>query len=254
MINPMAQNNQQNTLATELEQLIRKASDANTQILQEAGKFMQQVLTQKIEIKDLGTMNKNIVSGALNELVRLNIQHTTNLIDWGVKMSKEFATQFTSGARPAQQRFPNSTQQQTATVEEKPAFELTMQGNIGGSAKTAFLLHSDKPGIVNGYFVLSPFVDPVSGKVLHASTIINPKEFEISNEEALRVDAEVIIPGDAVEGIYRSTVQVIGFDHTEFFLVLTVSGKATTGSIEVKAVQRKTQPKKPLPKKSARKK
>jgi hypothetical protein len=246
----MAANNQQTVLATELEQLIQKVTNANTELLREGGKFVNDLLTKKIEVNDLTALNNKVFTDALNNFVRLNIKHTSSLIDWGVQLSKEFATGFTSGAHQ------NGAAQPAASATPRPAgnapsFELKMQGKAGDTAITAFLLHSDKPDTTRVFFVTSPFINDATGETLAATLTISPAEFDISNAEAVKVEATIAIPAGTHPGIYRNRVQVMGFEHTTFNIVLEVSeeGNNVKATIRKKATAKKVVVKKVAAKK-----
>src|SRR5688572_8725573 len=79
---------QQSSIAQELEHLFKKTAEANKVFLKESAKFVRQLSSSKIKGEELFTTQKQLFKDAVSLFVKLNIQHTSNLIDLGVAITK----------------------------------------------------------------------------------------------------------------------------------------------------------------------
>ena len=208
---------QQTTLTQDIEQLIKKASEANTVIISETAKFLQQLGSSKLNGEGLASMQKQLFSDAVNLFVKLNIQHTANLIDMGVAISKQLNRNMESRSGAATPPAP--------TAEPgKPAFELNANCEAGKTAAVEFLLNSDKQEPVVCQLKQSAF-DLESDPAVQVECEVSfaPQSFELLFGKPQRVEMKVAVPAGTEPGQYRSHIHVDGFEHTFFDLLLTVS-------------------------------
>src|ERR1043165_4799578 len=114
--------NQQRPLAKEIETLLKKAAEANTVIVSETSKFLSRLAKSEVKPSEMASIRKKLFTDAINGLIKLNVQYTSNLIDMGVAISKSINQYFSpvesNAITPA-----NNTNTVTAPAEEK-AFEL----------------------------------------------------------------------------------------------------------------------------------
>ena len=210
--------NQQTTIAQDIEQLIKKASAANTEIISETARFLQQLTTSKLSGENVASLQKQLFSDAVNLFVKLNIQHTSNLIDMGVAISKHLNQQFDkqTNAPPADQEPQYDT--------DKPAFELNASCHAGGTATAEFLLNSDKKEPVLCHLMQTSFALEGDPSVQNEfETTFLPQSFQLLFGKPQRVEIKVKPPAATQAGMYRSHIRVHGFEHTFFDLILTVT-------------------------------
>ena len=225
-----------NDVFRNIEDLISKASKANTEMIAETAKFLGNLDKGKINRDYILKLNQALFSEAVNKITALNIKYTTELINIGVGLSKKLNE--TSVAV--------SSADSDKTKSSVSAFELKASGFTGGTATTAFLLNSDKN-------------EPILCKVLNASfqreddqtkkvnfkVTYTPQLFELQRGIAQRVDAVITIPSKATPGNYKSRISVEGFEHTHFDVALTVSKaavkkRATRTPVKSSPAKRKT--------------
>ena len=209
-------NDQQSSIAQDLEHLFKKTTEANKLFLAESAKFVRRISSSNIKGEELFVTQKQLFKDAVNLFVKLNIQHTSNLIDLGVAITKRLNQNLSARQ--------NESSQQDFPGDNKPAFVLNVSGAPGATVTTQFLLDSNKeePIICNlkqtEYTLES---DPSVKKVFE--TTFTPQSFEILQRQSQKVDINIKIPADATEGVYLSNIQVDGFEHTFFSLYITVT-------------------------------
>ena len=209
---------QQSSLAQDLEHLFKKTTEANKVFLSESGKFIRQLSSSKIKGEELFTTQKQLFKDAVNLFVKLNIQHTSNLIDLGVAITKRLNQNLSARQ--------NESSQQDFPDDNTPAFVLNASGVPGGTVTTQFLLDSNKEEPIVCNLKQTEYTlgsDPSVKKVF--DTTFTPQSFEILRGQSQRVDISVKIPADAIEGVYLSNIQVDGFEHTFFSLYITVTSR-----------------------------
>jgi hypothetical protein len=208
-------NDQQSSISQELEHLFKKTTEANKVFLSESGKFIRRLSSSKIKGEELFTTQKQLFKDAVNLFVKLNIQHTSNLIDLGVAITKRLNQNLnTNQNESSEQDFPG----------DKPAFVLNASGAPGTTVTTQFLLDSNKEEPIVCNLKQTEYThesDPSVKSVFE--TTFTPQSFEILHGQSQKVDINVKIPADAAEGIYLSNIQVDGFEHTFFSLYITVT-------------------------------
>lgn len=209
-------NDQQSSISQDLEHLFKKTTEANKLFLAESAKFVRRISSSNIKGEELFVTQKQLFKDAVNLFVKLNIQHTSNLIDLGVAITKRLNQNLSATQ--------NESSQQGFPGDNKPAFVLNVSGAPGATVTTQFLLDSNKeePIICNlkqtEYTLES---DPSVKKVFE--TTFTPQSFEILQGQSQKVDINIKILADATEGVYLSNIQVDGFEHTFFSLYITIT-------------------------------
>src|SRR4051812_27357798 len=83
---------EQNEIVTALQDLMEKSIKANAEFVQQSGKIFTGLLSQKLEAKDFVEMNNKVLADAMNNFIKMNIQHTQNLMDFGVNVSRNIVS------------------------------------------------------------------------------------------------------------------------------------------------------------------
>jgi hypothetical protein len=207
---------QQSTITQDIENLLKKTTEANKLFLTESVKFVKQLSSSKIKGEELFTTQKQLLKDAVNLFVKLNIQYTSNLIDLGVAVTKRLNQNLNTKE--------NSSSEQRDSSDNKPAFVLNISGAAGETVTAQFLLDSNKeePVICNLKQTEYTFENDPSVKEIFETTF-NPQSFEILQGQSQKVDINIKIPDDVKEGVYLSNIQVDGFEHTFFSLYITVT-------------------------------
>ena len=206
---------QQSSIAQDLEHLFKKTTEANKLFLTESAKFVKQVSSSKIKGEELFTTQKQLFKDAVNLFVKLNIQHTSNLIDLGVAITKRLNQNVTVKEDDQHEDFPD---------DSKPAFVLNVSGVPGATVTTQFLLDSNKEEPIVCNLKQTEYTLETDRSVKRIfETTFTPQSFEILHGQSQKVDINITIPTDAAEGVYLSNIQVDGFEHTFFSLYVTVT-------------------------------
>jgi len=238
--------NNNSTIAQDIEHLLKKASEANTVIIAETTRFLQQLASSKMNTRDMAGMQKQLFKDAVNLFVKVNLQHTANLIDMGVAISKHLNEKF--NGTPGANSGPVG-----AEVSEKPAFELKTSAQAGKTATTAFLLNSDKSEPVKCELFHSVFTDESNPENrLSVISKFTPQSFELISGASQRIDMTIAIPVEGKPGLYRSHIKVQGFEHTHFDVLLEVAEPTFSAPVEEAKVTKKAAPKKAAKKSSSK--
>ncbi len=85
--------NEQTSITQDLESLFKKTTEANKIFFSESTKFIKNISSSNIKGEDIFTNQTKLFKDALNLFVKLNIQHTSNLLDLGVAITKKLNPQ-----------------------------------------------------------------------------------------------------------------------------------------------------------------
>lgn len=207
--------NEQTSITQDLESLFKKTTEANKIFFSESAKFIKNISASNIKGEDIFATQTRLFKDALNLFVKLNIQHTSNLIDLGVAISKKMngGVQTTDG-----------TSGDDETVNGKPAFVLNVSAPAGTTATTQFLLDSSKNEPIQCSLRQTEYIyqnDP--SIALDFATQFSPQSFQLDVNEAEKVEINIKIPAGTKEGVYLTNVHVDGFEHTYFSLFINVT-------------------------------
>lgn len=197
--------------------LITKSIEANKVFLNEGSLFFKQINTQDLRTNKFNIFQGNVLSNAVNEYVKLNLNHFNNLVDLGLSFIKNI----------------NSTAESDSTqttgekdVTNSPSFILEKETTAGGPVIFQFLLDNVKEEaatcqlINTGYSLQS---DP--SFIKNFKTVFNPQTFDLKAGESKSVNIAIDIPEETVPGFYTSKVHVKGFEPAFFSIRLTVTEK-----------------------------
>lgn len=209
--------NEQTSITQDLESLFKKTTEANKIFFLESAKFIKNISASNVKGENIFATQKQLFKDAVNLFVKLNIQHTSNLIDLGVAITKKMNQQ--AGGNDN-----DTSKGDETTGETKPAFVLNVSAAAGTTATTQFLLDSDKkdPVVCNLVQSSYEFQNDPSVKVPFETTFI-PQSFQLNFGQPHKVEIKIEIPADAKEGIYLGNIQVDGFEHTYFSLFINVT-------------------------------
>lgn len=205
--------NEQTSITQDLESLFKKTTEANKIFFSESAKFIKNISSSNIKGEDIFANQSKLFKDALNLFVKLNIQHTSNLLDLGVAITKKMN--------------PQADDTDTAgedDIDAKPAFILNVSAAAGTTAITQFLLDSNKSEPIQCNLKQTDYTsqdDPSIAVVF--DTRFAPQSFQLNVGEPQKVEITIAIPADAKEGIYLSNIQVDGFEHTYFSLFINVT-------------------------------
>ena len=214
------------TLVKDFEELIRKTAEANKVFISEGSKFVKQLGSSPLSKKGMAGIPPHLLKDAFNSFVKLNMQHANNLIDLGLTLTKRFNGSPETTAGPFEE--PAASQDEIP----KPAFVLRAGATPGGTAKVQFIVDSDKKEPILCKLVHTDFVHQNDFSIKPAfKTTFLPQSFQLNPSESQTVDIHVKVPANAKAGVYLSSLQVQGFEHSFFSLYITVSEKQTSPKI-----------------------
>lgn len=200
----------QTTISEDLANLFQKTAEANKVFMKESANFVRNLASSKTKGADLLNSQAEVFREAFNVFVKLNIQHTSNLIDLGVAISRKINESAGSG--------PGSS------GEDRPAFVLNVAGVAGQKANTQFLLDSDKKETVTCTLTNSEYVSQEAEEIKKSfPTVFSPQSFRLAAGGSQKVEISIDVPVGTSPGVYLSHVTVEGFQHTYFSLYVNVS-------------------------------
>ncbi len=208
--------NQDTSISQDLETLFKKTTEANKSFFSESAKFIKKISASDMKGEEIFGTQQKIFKEAFNLFVKLNIQHTSNLIDLGIAITKRL-----------NQEENNEDQEPSdgeSFSESTPAFVLNISTAAGNTATTQFLLDSEKKDPVFCHLNQSEFVYDNDPSITESFvTRFLPQSFQLNFGEPQKIEIFVDIPSTAKEGIYKSDIKVEGFEHTYFTLFLKVT-------------------------------
>jgi len=198
-------NGKQTSIAQDLEHLFKKTVEANQQFISAGARFVKNLSASNVKGEDLVSGQKEFLTDAFNQFVKLNIQHASNLVDLGIALSQKMGGQF------------------DVKEDGKPAFVLNVSGVPGTTITTQFLLDSDKKDPVLCNLIHTGYIfQQDTAKTAAFETVFSPQSFQLLPAEPQKVTIEIKIPVDAKEGVYLSNVRVEGHENTFFSLYVQV--------------------------------
>lgn len=208
-------NNTQNEIINAWQNLIEKSVKANTTFLQESAKIFTDILSKKIETKDLLKINTEVLNAAANNLIKLNIANTENLVNFGITLSKGL---FSVNSK----KNTSNTKPEAETVTTTERNQINLVAKQGEALSTSFYLNSHNAFSQSGKFYYENFVNELSGERTNLSMNILPKEFILEPGKSLKVDISLTVHKDVQPGKYLSTVKLDGMDKQEFDIVVEI--------------------------------
>jgi hypothetical protein len=209
----------QNDVIIAWQNLIEKSVKANTTFLQESAKIFTDILSKKIETKDLFKINTEVLSAAANNLIKLNISNTENLVNFGINVSKSLFS-FTNSKADTNIETETTTDTTVATAERS---QIKLSLPQGQSLTTSFYLNSHNAFSQSGKFFFEHFINESTGNDAAISMQILPQEFILEPGKSIKVAITLNAATDVAPGTYMSTVKLDGMDNQEFDVVVEIS-------------------------------
>jgi hypothetical protein len=208
----------QNDVIIAWQNLIEKSVKANTTFLQESAKIFTDILSKKIETKDLFKINTEVLSAAANNLIKLNISNTENLVNFGINVSKSLFS-FTN-SKTGENTGTEAKSETTVATNERGQIKLSI--SQGQSLTTSFYLNSHNAFAQSGKFNFQQFINESTGKEAAISMQVFPQDFILEPGKSIKVDITLNAATDVAPGKYKSTVRLDGMDNQEFDVVVKV--------------------------------
>lgn len=225
--------NEQSTLANDIQDLINKSIEVNKIFLAETSKLVSEI-TAPGEKKTSTVFNRDLFSEAFNSYAKMNIQHMKNMLDLSASLVQKANTRDTTpAAEPAED----------ANDTASPAFVLKGEAKAGEKVSLDFLLDNIKQEDVLCTLVHSPYIlESDNSKTENFPTTFSPQSFPLKTNAKQRIIIDISIPTTALPGTYLGNVQVQGFEPAYFSILITVkeaSKKTTRNGRKKKAKSRK---------------
>lgn len=222
------------SLIQDFDELLRKTTEANKVFFSEGTKYIKQMGSSAMKGENIYAEQKNVIQDAVNAFIKLNIRHTSNLIDLGLAITQKINEPF-----EVKQEEPSDN----AAEENNPAFVLEVVGVPGVTVQTEFQLDNNKQNSIVCALKQSAFKSQQDATATpNFDTTFSPQSFELKVESSQKVIIKIAVPGKTKAGVYFSHVLVDGFEHTYFTIVLTITPapkKASKRVIPKKKSQKK---------------
>lgn len=222
------------TLIQDFDELLKKTTEANKVFFTEGTKYIKQMGSSAMKGENIYAEQKNVLQDAVNAFIKLNIQHTSNLIDLGLAITQKINEPF---------EVKQEGQSDDAAEANQPAFVLEAAGSPGTTVQTEFHLDNNKQNPIVCTLKQSAFKSQQdqSGTV-DFETTFSPQSFELKVASTQKVVIEIAVPEKTKAGVYFSHVLVEGFEHAYFTIILTIKPlpkKASKRVIPKKKSQKK---------------
>lgn len=210
----------QDTIANDLNDIVKKMVEINTQYLKEGSNLVSQIGSSGKQAKTINPFQPELITGALTALARLNLNHYKNVVDLGFEFSKKIINSDLGST--------NGTDVPSEKTEVKPSFILKEKVVVGSSVVLQFVLDNTKKEEATCTFKNLEFSNENDPNDTHNfKTTFTPQAFNINPGDSQAIKIEVKVGVKVQPGNYQSKVQIIGFDAAHFLINLTVLKKPT---------------------------
>ncbi|MCB0725168.1 MAG: hypothetical protein KDC73_10745 [Ignavibacteriae bacterium] len=208
--------NETNFISKELETLFEEVSRANTEIISETTKFLGNIGKIDFKQQDFSIIQQKLISDTIKSIVDLSVKNTTNLIKVFVTFSKNINEAIYTPNGKVNYN-PNTS---SADI---PAFEVPTTAPAGGKTTISVLITNNEEKDIQCVIENSKFVNEVNKSSFNTKISFKPSSFIINRDNPKKIEAEISVPKNVLPGIYRSHVNIKGFEKTYFDIVLEVT-------------------------------
>ena len=203
------------SLTSEIEELVKKAAEANKVFINEGARLVQQMGKSTTAKQPLSSVQPELLMDVFNSMVKLNIQHASKLIDIGITFAKKM-----TGEEEEAETIVGETSENDIP---QPAFELKAEVKAGETATVPFLLDNIKKETVTCQLKQTDFVHQSDASIKPGfKADFDPQSFPLEPSETKKVNIIVATNADAKPGVYQCQVQVLGFEPAFFLVILTI--------------------------------
>ncbi len=218
----MENEDKQNDLLKGIQKIMEKSIEANTQIMKATSETFTNLISKKPEWSDLQKLNTDVLNNTISNFMEINLKYAENLIDLGVQLSNDVSS------------FVESLDKKEASevvVEDKVKAmrrksELRLSGKRGETVVANFELNSSSDEEQKGTFKATRCTSDDTGKLTNIRLKFAPNSFKIAPGGKVDIEISATIPKSSQAGSYRSNVNVLGFENTQFDVVIYVEEKA----------------------------
>jgi hypothetical protein len=202
------------TFSKSFETLLNKSIEANKILISEGTQmFKKFTSTEKQHKKNINIFQNELLTKTFNDYVKMNVSHFNNLIDLGLSFVKNI------NSNP-------DVKQDENDADSDPSFILEQTSEEGNVVSFKFLLDNIKNETVKCHFVYSEYILQSDSSIQKDfATEFYPQTFELSTGEAKPISISINIPDNTTPGLYKSKVQVKGFEPAYFAIQITVTKK-----------------------------
>ncbi len=205
-------------IANDLQGLLKRTIEINTRYFKEGSELVREITqTTTGTDKKINFVQPDIVARAITAFARLNLEHYQNVLDLGLKLTRQAVSD------PRDQDFEAEPM--------KPAFELSGTVTPGGKIKMDFLLDNTMNEQVKCQFKNTAFTldsDPSVSYEFH--TEFSPQSFLLAPGESQKITIETSVESAVKPGNYTSRVEVLGFEPLFFLIRLNIPENPTKKS------------------------
>ncbi len=214
---------EQDSIAKDLEDILKKTIEINTQYFKEGSNLVGQLSNSNKQKKTINPFQPELVAGAFTAFAKLNLNHYKNMVDLSFEFSKKIINSDFEASNDH-----DVTHEENIT---EPAFVLTETVFIGSSAQFQFVLDNTKEEEAICTLKNFAFIKEEDSNNTHDfKTTFTPQSFQLNPGESQTIKIKVKIGAKVEPGNYQSKVQVLGFEPAHFLINLNVVKKPTKTS------------------------
>jgi hypothetical protein len=208
--------NSGNKFMDDLANAYSEAAKRNADALKQGFDLIRESMSLPYDLSRIVAESNSTLSKGFADYMKLNIEHTSHLLDLSREMSKELMSALErSGWQTKASSAEQPRQAQTVSV-------LTMPGYPGDLCRSAFIIESKKSSPVLARVFHSRFIDLSSEASVIIPVIFDPVEVTVVPDEKVRVTVEAGIPENLPPGVYQSMVWIDGFPELSLKLIVKV--------------------------------
>jgi hypothetical protein len=205
-----------NKLMDDLTDAFSEAAKKNADAWKQGFDLLRETIKLPYDLSRIISENSSTLSKGFADYLRLNVEHTSNLLDLGRSMSNELLS---SLERSGWQTKTSSAEQ---PGQGQMVSELYMTGSPGDLCRSAFILESKKSTTVIARIFHSRFINRANDAPVTIPVNIDPVEVAVAPDVKIRISLEVGIPENIPLGTYQSMVWIDGFSELSLRMLLNV--------------------------------
>lgn len=203
-------------ITSDLEGLFKRTVEINTRYFKEGSELVRQISKTPKSGSDLNFFQPDVAAKAFTAFARLNLEHYKNVLDLGLKLTKQAVS---------------DTTVEPEDVERKagePAFELSGSTTPGGKVEMDFLLDNTMDEQVRCQLKNTVFTNDADPDVSYEfQTEFSPQSFLLAPDKSQKILITIEVEDKVKPGDYTSRVEVLGFEPLFFVIKLNIPENPT---------------------------
>lgn len=203
-------------ITSDLEGLFKRTVEINTRYFKEGSELVRQISKSPKSGSDLNFFQPDVAAKAFTAFARLNLEHYQNVLDLGLKLTKQAVSDTTVKPEDVERK------------AGEPAFELAGSAIPGGKVEMDFLLDNTMDEQVRCQLKNTVFTNDSDPAISHEfQTEFSPQSFLLAPGKSQKISIGIEVEDQVIPGDYTSRVEVLGFEPLFFLIKLNIPENLT---------------------------